>query len=34
VAWFPVDDLPEPRVADLDELLALLAPLARRLEAT
>jgi ADP-ribose pyrophosphatase YjhB (NUDIX family) len=33
VAWFPVDDLPEPRVADLDELLALLAPLARRLDA-
>lgn len=27
VAWFPVDALPEPRVADLDELLNLLAPL-------
>jgi ADP-ribose pyrophosphatase YjhB (NUDIX family) len=24
VAWFPVDDLPEPRVADLSDLLALL----------
>jgi 8-oxo-dGTP diphosphatase len=31
VAWFPVEDLPAPRVADLDELLALLAPLAREL---
>lgn len=26
-AWFPVDDLPEPRVGDLDELLAVLRPL-------
>jgi ADP-ribose pyrophosphatase YjhB (NUDIX family) len=27
VQWFPVDDLPEDRVGDLDELLALLLPL-------
>jgi ADP-ribose pyrophosphatase YjhB (NUDIX family) len=33
VAWFPVDALPEPRVADLDELLALMLPLARELAA-
>ena len=31
VAWFPVDDLPEDRVGDLEELLALLGPLARSL---
>jgi hypothetical protein len=30
VAWFPIDALPEDRVADLDELLALLVPLVRR----
>jgi 8-oxo-dGTP diphosphatase len=31
VQWFPVDDLPDPRVEDLEELLAVLAPLARQL---
>ncbi len=31
VEWFPVDALPEDRVGDLDELLALLAPLGREL---
>ena len=30
VTWFPIDALPEDRVADLDELLALLVPLVRR----
>jgi len=30
VAWFPVDALPDERVGDLDELLALLAPLVQR----
>jgi ADP-ribose pyrophosphatase YjhB (NUDIX family) len=31
VAWFPLDALPDDRVGDLDELLALLGPLARGL---
>ena len=31
VQWFPVDALPADRVGDLDELLALLGPLAREL---
>jgi ADP-ribose pyrophosphatase YjhB (NUDIX family) len=30
VAWFPVDALPEPRVGDLDDLLALIGPLLSR----
>ena len=29
-AWFPVDALPEPRVGDLEDLLALVLPVSRQ----
>jgi len=29
-AWFPVDGLPEPRVGDLEDLLALVLPVSRQ----